>query len=264
MKKIILIFLIILTTNAYSQFKDNMLKYFNTNGIKQIIERKYNIKDSVATKLAVQTNEFDIKGKLVKISLPPGEPFSKITFTYDVIGNLSREKYYKSDLLTNYSIYEYENNKLQNVVNKDRNDDVISNVIYQYTQDDKISVIKNEEFKYSSEYLYSGKNCYKIKLSNTSKIIKIIDMDYDKNGNVINETGSFMYSGDKNSKIYSYYKKSYKYDEKNRLIEMDWDNNGVNYDTYKYYYENGNLIKWERTDAFGKLNYRVEYEIVKY
>jgi hypothetical protein len=264
MKKIIIALLMVVISNAYSQFENNNLKYFNTKGVKQIIERKYSIKDTVTFPLAIQTYDFNSKGRIVKVNFPKGETYNKIEFGYDDKNNLLSEKYYKNDLSANYINYEYEKNILQSIIQKDRNDDLISSSTYKYNSNNRLTGIVNEEFKYSSEYYYSGNNCYKIKLYNSSKIVKTIDMNYDKNGNLETEAGSFMYSGDKNSKSYNYYKKSYKYDDKNRLIEMNWDNNGVNFDTYKYFYDNDNLIKWERTDALGKLNYRTEYKIIKY
>jgi outer membrane protein OmpA-like peptidoglycan-associated protein len=263
MKKIILLILIIIVNNAYSQYDINLSKYFKIEGIKQLVEKKYIIDDSTASLVSTQIYEFNDKGLLINVILPVDESFNKITFTYDEKGNKNTEKYYKNDFLSYYSLFEYSNNKLISIQDKGRFDNLLSTKFLKYNSKNKLIQIKDEDNNYVTDYLFVGDNCSKIKMSYPSHTVKVISLNYDINHNITEETCSLNSLDDKNKDNYQNYKKSYKYDERNKLIEIKWVNSGINFEDYKYFYKNDNLVKWERTNEYGKLNFRVVYEIIK-
>lgn len=249
---------------------DGYTKFYNEKGlISQVsgTSYTYNYEGEIVSENAVaQTYSYDSMDRLIKETYTSEKTNTTISYTYDSKGNLVLEKetgdFWDEDQRLDQTEYEYNDlNQLIWETSYSKYTDRSYTYHWTYAYDQNGNLIE----KYFMEHVVAVND------SHWDRLISFYTYEYDESGNCLSEIN---YEADKQISIEiaklqdmdaesrfailgDYYEDSrytYVYDAENHLVKETWSSGGKDYVT-TYSYENGHLVKEERSDNTLVYNY---------
>jgi hypothetical protein len=246
----ILIYLLLLTSYSYSQ--------------SNITEIKYKVNTDNGKAAGIDTIYYTYESNnLVSKQFNQNEPVTSITYSYSSVNKLERERHYKNSSLV--SLYKYEYDKSGKLIKEkcyDGNNKLLFSNSLKY--DSKGNLVSKKSnistgFKMVNSYDYRNLNV-KVVISGNSRNQKEIEYLYDDKGYLIQETVFQSLKKSKSGKRYQVSKIKYKYNDQNLLVQkQNYLTDGI-WEIFNYSYDdNLKLIKWEKQNPQGKVEFYVEY-----
>ena len=256
----------------------NFTKKFDHNG--NVIEEVYYQSGSVDQKLSYKYDNNENKVEYVNYQGDETKVMFKQNITYDNSAKKIREERYNG---TDYQIikYNYENNKLSEIIRSDIYGNVEHKRIFNYKDnlctvnifdsksnqagkisnkyDDNDNIIESIEYDVKGDikekylYKFDGDLVQEKTKYLLNNFIYKEEYEYDNKGNLIKVTKE-------EPKGNTYVNNIYKYDSEGNLIEEEWYDNNPNENSKKtYYYDNKGLL--ERIEVYYALyKYKIQYK----
>lgn len=264
MKKLILLtlFILIISDAGNAQVSHLTPSQIKEKNIYKITTKSFTINKDKKTLSSEITYFFNELGLVERIVFNSKNNY-KIIF-YDKNNNPQKEVFYYDSVKIYQKDYEYDSlNILRTISSYNSNNELYSRLFYFYESGKIIKIVDSTDVKLNlTKYKYDSLDLKR------NVIIKSKDNLNNEIYYLYNDMGYIEYENvnkyfERKDSIYwksNISTQSYEYDSTYKLKEMQWFISEDNYNTFRYYYgENNLLIKWEKMNNLKEIEYIMEY-----